>query len=296
MSKLFYFGLVTIAVGSIAFVSIKTGVLSTAYNSGLTADFKLVTEIPINGDKDNKVPTSKATSKKAGVVSAAVILVPPTKIAPLAPNPAIQPPPAGGSAPVVAPATYVAVAPVPQPPPVGGPVPAPTPEPTPDSTLPTSSGVGTPTDSVGAAPEPAPAPTPEPTPPPPAPEPIRVEISAIQTGTTAGGSKDEFVKLYNPTNSEIDLAGWVLDKKASTGNLSHLVSSGAFSGKIAAHGYFVIANAAYSGSKDLVYSANSNDLSYTDNSAVLYYSDGSVMDVISWGDPGIPKDTIWTRE
>ena len=103
------------------------------------------------------------------------------------------------------------------------------------------------------------------------------------------------MKLYNPTNSEIDLADWALKKKSSTGTFANLVSYGAFSGKISAKSYFVIAHANYSGSLsvNLRYSANSNNLAYTNNSVVLYAADGSVMDEVSWAE--IPKDIIWTR-
>lgn len=149
-------------------------------------------------------------------------------------------------------------------------------------------------------------PAPEPPPPPALPspeasegeahsEPVVVQIVEIQTGTTAGGAEDEYVKLYNPTNTEIDLAGYALKKKSSTGTISNLVSAGAFTGKIAAKGYFIVAHQNYGGinTVNLVYSANSNNLAYTNNSVVLYDTNGAVMDEISWTE--IPKDIIWTR-
>ena len=126
-------------------------------------------------------------------------------------------------------------------------------------------------------------------------EPVKVLIFEIQAGTEVGGTEDEFIKLYNPTDKEIDLSGWALKKKTSSGSSQNLVSSGAFSGKIAAKGHFVIAHENYKGVLlvNLTYSANSNNLSYTNNSAVLYGSDGSVMDEVSWAE--IAKDQVWQR-
>lgn len=287
-------------------VSLDRGLLFSE-KSGLTAGFKLVTEIPIPTPSRVGTPTDS-------------VGVNPIQASNPAPKPEIKkvfavakvappPTPTPAPAPVIAPATHVSVAPVPAPQPAPTPVVAPTPSPIPTPV---------PEPAPAPAPQPAPIPAPEPTPPPtpspsspspepaptpvpppsPAPEPIRVEIYAIQTGTTVGGSDDEFVKLYNPTNSEIDLTGWALKKKTSTGTLNNLVSATAFIGKIAARGYFLIVGKNYQGTDqpDLVYSQSSNNLSYTNNSVVLYYSVGSVMSVmdeVSWVE--ILKDTIWIR-
>ncbi len=301
MAKLFYLGSV-LAFGAIIIgVSLDRGLLFSE-KSGLTAGFKLVAEIPINDSQPTK-PTSKvgSSTKSVGATSAPEIkkVFAVAKVAP-------QPNPIPAPAPALAPATHVAVtpAPVPQPAPTPSPTPAPAPTPAPEPTpVPTPPPAEptpppAPTPTPPPAPEPIPTPEPEPVPPPaptPEPEPIQILIVEIQTGTTAGGAEDEYVKLYNPTNSEIDLAGWALKKKTSTGTFSNLVSAGAFVGKISAKGYFVVAHESYLGplAVNLKYSANSNNLAYTNNSAVLYYSDGSVMDEVSWAE--ILKDAIWTR-
>ncbi len=286
MLKLLYAGLVAVFTGALIFVGARAGLFSNTNHAGLTADLQLASEIPINKTTNDGQLATKPTTKQvdngekppakpvvAKIVTPAPVVSPTPAFAPVSPTkvvlPVPEPQPASESAsasqpiPEPTPAPEPIPPPIPEPPPITAPVPVPEPVPVPAPTLESS------------------------------PEPIRVEIYAIQTGTTAVGSKDEFVKLYNPTNSDIDLAGWVLDEVSSTGSSSHLVSSGAFTGKIVAHGYFVVANAAYQGSHDLLYSANSNDLSYTNNAAVLYASNGLVMDSVSWTD--LPKDTIWTR-
>lgn len=313
MFKLLYAGLIAVFAGSLIFVGAREGLFSSANRSGLTADFKLVSEIPINGrtkqDENNpKAATAKQKTaeiipvvKSSGQVGVAKVVepapnpIPAPVFAPVVPTKVVLPSPSIESSPQPNPAPNPVFSPVPptqivlpEPPPVQEPTPAPVADPTPNP-IPDPDPEPTPTPD----PEPAPAPTPE-----PAPEPIRIEIYAIQTGTTVGGANDEFVKLYNPTNSEIDLGGWALKKTSSTGSFSNLVSVAAFTGKIAARGYFLVAHSGYNGLDpvDLRYSANSNNLSYVNNAVILYAADESVMDNVSWGDPGIPKDVIWTRE
>jgi len=70
----------------------------------------------------------------------------------------------------------------------------------------------------------------------------KILISEIQIAGL-NEEKDEFVELYNPNTTEIDLTGWYLQRKTETGsNYSTFVSSALFSGrKISAKGYFLIA-------------------------------------------------------
>ncbi|MEK7654212.1 MAG: lamin tail domain-containing protein [Patescibacteria group bacterium] len=303
MVKLFYLGAVLVFGAIVVGVSLDRGLLFSE-KSGLTAGFKLVTEIPIPTPSRVGTPTDS-------------VGVNPIQASNPAPKPEIKkvfavakvappPTPTPAPAPVIAPATHVSVAPVPAPQPAPTPVVAPTPSPIPTpipepdpapapqpAPIPAPEPTPPPTPSPSPSPEPAPSPVP---PPSPAPEPIRVEIYAIQTGTTVGGADDEFVKLYNPTNSEIDLTGWALKKKTSTGSdPTNLVSASFFKGKIASHGYFLIAGSNYQwvATADLSYSNSSNNLAYKNNSAILYFSDGSVMDEVSWSE--ILKDTIWIR-
>lgn len=310
MLKLLYAGLVAAFSGVLILVSAQQGLFSREGKSGLTANFQLVSEIPISSSpgENFKNTASDGTFKKVVAVPVASpksieIVIPAPKsdpvpvpvFTPLSPTKVALPTPP--STPTPAPIIAPILTPEPIPVLQLDPIPATDPEPEPTSAPePQSTPTPEPTPVPELEPTP-PLPVPEPTPA-PQPEPIQVLIVEIQTGTTAGGAEDEFVKLYNPTNAEIDLTGWALKKKTSTGTFSNLVSVGAFSGKITAKGYFIVAHEGYQGSNvvNLIYSANSNNLSYTNNSAVLYYSDGSamsVMDEISWVE--IPKDTIWTR-
>ena len=74
-----------------------------------------------------------------------------------------------------------------------------------------------------------------------------VVISEIQI---AGGgnpaiSTDEFVELYNPTSSSVDMTGWHLQRKTESGGNPILVAT--LSGTIASHGYFLVGHTNYDG-------------------------------------------------
>ncbi|MCY1044611.1 lamin tail domain-containing protein [Corallococcus sp. bb12-1] len=62
------------------------------------------------------------------------------------------------------------------------------------------------------------------------------------------GANDEFVELYNPTNAEVDLAGWKLQYKSAAGKTygAATVFTLPAGAKIAAHGYYLLTGNTYS--------------------------------------------------
>ncbi len=103
-----------------------------------------------------------------------------------------------------------------------------------------------------------------------------IVISQIQlSGTSAN---DEFVELYNPTNSNIDLAKWRLTRKSSTGgSVQNLVAS--LSGVIKPKSYFLISHpAAVTNSiADQLYSSSSSAM--TTNNTITLFSDAGLTTV-----------------
>lgn len=100
-----------------------------------------------------------------------------------------------------------------------------------------------------------------------------VVISEVQISGSSDAD-DEFVEVYNPTNSVVDLTGWRLTRKTSTGTQSNLVAS--MSGSLASHSYFLIAPSPdYLGStvQDLNYSTTSR---LAASNTVLLYSDAGI--------------------
>lgn len=114
-------------------------------------------------------------------------------------------------------------------------------------------------------------------------EPVNhIVMSEIQIGGTT--ATDEFVELYNPTNTTINLDGWKLTKKISTGTESNLVAS--MSGSILPYHYFLITHpTGYLGQTQKDYAYSSTSYSTTSNNTVLLYSDNgtNVVDKVGMG-------------
>lgn len=98
-----------------------------------------------------------------------------------------------------------------------------------------------------------------------------IVISEVQiAGTTAS---DEFVELYNPTDTDVVMTGWRLSRLTSGGSSANLVTT--LDGTIPAHGYFLIADDDYDGSviRDAGYSTSS---SMASGATVYLFSDAGV--------------------
>ncbi|MBI4094656.1 MAG: lamin tail domain-containing protein [Candidatus Liptonbacteria bacterium] len=165
-----------------------------------------------------------------------------------------------------------------------------------------------PAPSAAEPPPPAPPPPPSggpappvnpspPSPPSPASAPA-VVIHEILAGID-GNPDYEFIELYNTGDAPVNLSGWELRKRSSSGSESNLVDDAKFTGTIPGKGYFLIASPSYLGAPaaDLVYSAASANIAYTENSLVLYggdYRAGALIDEIHWME--IPKGKSYERE
>ncbi len=123
----------------------------------------------------------------------------------------------------------------------------------------------------------------------------KVLISEIMAGSESS-SLDEFLELYNPTSCVINLSGWTVKKRTSTGNESMLVAMSRLEGKsIPAESYFLLANEGgyTSAVQPDVWWPKSYTLAYANNAIVIYNADGAKIDEVSWTE--IPKGQSWAR-
>ena len=96
-------------------------------------------------------------------------------------------------------------------------------------------------------------------------------------------STDEYIKLYNPLDSEVSLAGYKLVKKTTSGSSYNLISNFSEEAVIAAKSYFLISHRDYVGYGMPYYYSNSSYSISKDNSIYLMDKDSSVVDLIGFG-------------
>jgi hypothetical protein len=109
-----------------------------------------------------------------------------------------------------------------------------------------------------------------------------VVISEVQIA--GANSTDEFVELYNPTNTAVNLTNWRLTSKtAGESALDQDIIAATMSGTISSHGYFLIAHVNFDGSptpNQIYYGPNT----ISDNNTVLLYDDtNKLIDKVGMG-------------
>ncbi len=117
-----------------------------------------------------------------------------------------------------------------------------------------------------------------------------VVISEVQI---AGGSaKDEFVELYNPTQASIDLAGWRLTAKTSSGSTTKNLVTTFPPVMIKPYSFLLIAPDEYDGPvlRDVAYSTSST---ISSNNTIILYSDNGVtiVDMVGLGTATLKETT-----
>jgi hypothetical protein len=111
---------------------------------------------------------------------------------------------------------------------------------------------------------------------------LKILISEIQIASQES-AKDDFVELFNPNNTDVDLTDWYLQRKTATGDdFSTYFSSKQFAQKIIkAKDYFLLVNAS-SGLSLLAQATTTNPLT-EDNTLVLKNPNGDVSDLVGFG-------------
>jgi len=89
----------------------------------------------------------------------------------------------------------------------------------------------------------------------------------------------KYVEIYNPTNQNVNLAGWKIEYYAGSG--AKIVGKIFKDEVILANGFLVLSNDKMSA--DVIKFDNNLGLAQNDGSVVLFRSDGSVADTVGWG-------------
>jgi hypothetical protein len=115
---------------------------------------------------------------------------------------------------------------------------------------------------------------------------------AIDSVIGTGGTEDDWVELFNPTESDIDLSGWSIQKTSGSGSG---LNKQALSGILPAKGYFLIVRNGASTSPDLIakadylatdsFSLASNNIIYlvNDNTNISTSTDQNIVDMVGYG-------------
>ena len=113
---------------------------------------------------------------------------------------------------------------------------------------------------------------------------LHILITAVMAGKK-GNPEYEFIELYNPNQQPVDLTGFSIKKKSSSGTLATLVSASHLHGKIIpSEKHFLLANeGGYTGSvmPDVVW-PSSYTFARANNAVILYAKNGEVSDMVEW--------------
>ena len=107
-------------------------------------------------------------------------------------------------------------------------------------------------------------------------------IVIAQIQIAGASSSNDFVKLYNPTAAAIDMSGWKLHKKSSTGT-DYSLRTFANGTVIAPGAYFVWANSAGGFAQSMGADVSSTETLAADNSVAIMDASGTIVDAVAWG-------------
>jgi hypothetical protein len=113
-----------------------------------------------------------------------------------------------------------------------------------------------------------------------------IVISEIKIAGAEGGKKtDEFVELYNPTDSDVLLSGWKLRPFSKNGNeKSYLLRPFLESAIIQSKKYYLIAHEDYAEEVTVDSLYSTKESLADDNGLILYNAEEIIIDIVGWGD------------
>jgi hypothetical protein len=107
-------------------------------------------------------------------------------------------------------------------------------------------------------------------------------IVIAQIQIAGSSSANDFVKLYNPTAAALDMSGWKLRKKSSSGTDASVKVFGPGS-MIGPGAYFTWANSSNGFALSIGADVSSTETLAADNSVALMDASGTIIDEVAWG-------------
>ncbi|QQS23061.1 lamin tail domain-containing protein [bacterium] len=115
--------------------------------------------------------------------------------------------------------------------------------------------------------------------------PKAIIISAVQITGGVGKTSQDFVELYNPNSEPLNLNGYRLVKRSSTGTADSSIKSWSSDSYIPAYGFYLWANSSYGDIPVLPDTITSSTLA-DDNGIALRFGandTGAIIDSLAWG-------------
>ncbi|MBI2028039.1 MAG: signal peptidase I [Candidatus Levybacteria bacterium] len=109
-----------------------------------------------------------------------------------------------------------------------------------------------------------------------------IVISEVQIATS-GATTSDFVELYNPTSSSINLSGFHLVKRTSTGTSSANLKAFSSSDIIPAHGFYLWASTDGGYATQIGADVSTGENITSNNSVALLDSSDVIVDAVAWG-------------
>jgi hypothetical protein len=110
-------------------------------------------------------------------------------------------------------------------------------------------------------------------------------ISAVQITGGSGHTQEDFIELYNPTGSDIDLKGYRLVKRTAVGTTDTVIKSWSESAVVSAHHFYLWANSAFP--TNSVQPDITTTSTLADNNAIALRlgsnDSGTIIDSVAWG-------------
>ncbi len=106
-------------------------------------------------------------------------------------------------------------------------------------------------------------------------------IAAVQIAGAV--STNDFVKIFNPTASAVDVSGWKLRKKSKSGT-DYSLRVFPNGSSVPSRGYFMWANSENGFGDSVAANATSTATLAADNSVALLDAKGTIIDAVAWGE------------